>query len=162
MPRVSILLPFLKNCSRSVIDVGAGTGSLVLLLAEFASNVTEVVGLEYKSEITEACRDRMESVEELGGQYEDVASRITFVTGDAFQMTERAKYGVMNVGFAMTAIHPRLWAALAPGGVLGMPVCKAPDSVLPSDTHCRSEYRVFQKLNHEVPNAEHPTTRIDK
>jgi len=161
---VSVLYNDLQSTEMPVIDVGSGTGSLVLLLAEFAPQAPDIIGLEYNRHASEFAADIAEALGEVSDSLETMMTRVSFVTGDAFKIADVDKYGVMNIGFAMTFIPRTFWRALAPGGVLGMPLCLHPLEVSDEDKKCSAKYRVFRKVDasSQVPSADQYNATIEK
>lgn len=161
---VSVLYSDLQSTEKPVIDVGSGTGSLVLLLAEFAPRAPETVGLEYNRDASENAAYTSEALGEVSDSLETLMARVSFVTGDAFKIADVDKYGVMNIGFAMTFVPRAFWRALAPGGVLGMPLCLHPLEVSEEDKKCAAKYRVFRKADasSQVPVADQYNATIEK
>eukprot|EP00437_Effrenium_voratum_P063567 CAMPEP_0181494728 /NCGR_PEP_ID=MMETSP1110-20121109/51952_1 /TAXON_ID=174948 /ORGANISM="Symbiodinium sp., Strain CCMP421" /LENGTH=244 /DNA_ID=CAMNT_0023622211 /DNA_START=22 /DNA_END=754 /DNA_ORIENTATION=- len=148
---VSVLYNDLQSTEKPVIDVGSGTGSLVLLLAEFAPRAPETIGLEYNRDASENAAYTSEALGEVSDSLETLM--------DASPLLQ-----VMNIGFAMTFVPRAFWRALAPGGVLGMPLCLHPLEVSEEDKKCAAKYRVFRKADasSQVPVADQYNATIEK
>eukprot|EP00933_Yihiella_yeosuensis_P050960 TRINITY_DN4876_c1_g3_i2.p1 TRINITY_DN4876_c1_g3~~TRINITY_DN4876_c1_g3_i2.p1 ORF type:complete len:274 (+),score=33.59 TRINITY_DN4876_c1_g3_i2:50-823(+) len=158
----SILFPYLAETKNSVIDIGSGTGALVTLMAELSPHSNAVIGTELRSEVTDTATETIDMLLESIPKFETFLTKVTFQTGNALELHDTNRYGVMNVGFAMAEIHAGLWEALAPGGVLGAPICVSDvKRHLTRDDSCQARYRVFKKEKEDDPVPE-PDQQIDE
>jgi SAM-dependent methyltransferase len=111
------LPPLLTGVTRSILEIGAGTGLITTSLAEWTP--AEVFALEPSAGMRAVMLSRLGSRPEL-------LSRVTVLTGDALsvRLDEPAEAAVMiNVMYAMEPdyrrrLWPALAAALEPGGLL--------------------------------------------
>jgi len=168
---VSTLLPFLQNCTKPIIDLGSGSGSFVVLLAEYAKKAVSIIGIEQEEKAVKAAEENLERLyddiddldESIVHTLEGIETKLSFVAGDAFKMEDVEKYGVMHVGFGMNSIYPGFWSALAVGGVLGVPMCE--DLIEDGGiSRCSAKYLVFQKLdkNQKVPGRDDAIIKMKK
>ena len=108
---VATMLEALALDGGRVLDVGTGSGYQAALLAELAD---EVVTIERVPELAEAARRTLERT-----GYGDVEVRV----GDGtLGVPERAPYNGIVVAAAAPAVPETLYAQLAPGGCIVVPV----------------------------------------
>lgn len=98
-----------------VLDVGSGSGWTTALLAELTGSTGSVLGVEIEPELVEFGKGNL-------GKFNRPWARIVEATKGRLGQPDEAPFDRILVSAAARKMPPELFAQLAPGGILVMPV----------------------------------------
>ncbi|RNF05805.1 protein-L-isoaspartate O-methyltransferase [Trypanosoma rangeli] len=155
------LLPTARGSSKTVLDIGSGSGYLTAVLADICGEGSRVVGVEHVQEL----QQRSSRVVQQRFPSWVSEGRITFIKGDGRGISKLfsspVMFDVIHVGAAAASVPNGYLESLKPGGCLVIPVgredevqqlrlyTKDDSGVITTKTHGKVSFVPLTSLNHQ-------------
>ncbi|ESL08876.1 protein-L-isoaspartate O-methyltransferase [Trypanosoma rangeli SC58] len=156
------LLPTARGSSKTVLDIGSGSGYLTAVLADICGEGSRVVGVEHVQEL----QQRSSRVVQQHFPSWVSEGRITFIKGDGRDISKLfpsspAMFDVIHVGAAAASVPNGYLESLKPGGCLVIPVgredevqtlrlyTKDGSGAIKTKTHGQVSFVPLTSLNHQ-------------